>query len=100
MPRVFLIGILRDKEADIMLKTLLRPEDAAVTATPTSERALNAAELAALAKKYAGNVEVSPDNYTAIKRAMLIASSGRLLIAAGSLYLIGDLRRRFSSVLH
>ena len=93
-PRVLLLGILHDKAVDEMLKILVRPDDIIVVTPPQSDRAETLSVLAAKAQAYAGHVESCADNGAALDRSLVLAGGERLLVAAGSLYLIGGLRQR------
>ena len=88
--RVFLVGILQDKDSDTMLKTLLRPEDRVVLTRPDSERAADPALLATKAAVRAVRVETRPAQ--ALEEALSMAGDGSLLVVTGSLYLIGKIR--------
>ena len=98
--RIFVLGILRDKDFEGMLELLLRPEDRVIFTTPSSERAADPVELLECAK-----VEVKEaigDPQKALERGMELAENATkesegteadtILICAGSLYLIGYLR--------
>lgn len=91
--RVLLLGILHDKAVDEMLRILVRPDDIVVVTPPQSDRAEATAILAEKAKTVAHHVEAFDDNDQALARAMELAGGRRLLVAAGSLYLIGGLRQ-------
>ncbi len=95
-PRVFLLGILHDKAVEEMLDILLRPEDAVVVTEPDSERAETTGRLLAEVKERAGKASAEPDRGRALRRA-LSEAKGKLLCCTGSLYLIGDLRRRITA---
>lgn len=88
---VFLLGILKDKDVDGMLASLIRPEDIVVVSQPDSQRAAIPAFVAE--KVQAKQVEVQPVIKTALSRAKELAGSDKILCVAGSLYLIGDARR-------
>lgn len=89
--RVFLLGILRDKDIDAMLAALLRPEDWAVFTTPASERASDPAVLKE--KAVAREKRVEPDPAKALDLALEMAGGESLLVVAGSLYLVGGIRK-------
>ncbi len=91
-PRVFLLGILRDKEIGKMLETLIREEDVVIVTEPFSERAASVEDVAAMARRQSHDVEAYAGMEDALKRAMELAGGNYLLVAAGSLYLIGSLR--------
>lgn len=84
---------MHDKAVDEMLKILVRPDDIVVVTPPQSDRAEKAPVLAEKARAYAKTVEYYEDNRAALARAMELAGGRRLLVCAGSLYLIGGLRQ-------
>ncbi len=93
--RIFLLGILKDKDYKYMLEYLLRPEDTVVMTTPNSERAAEPAEL--LPYVCANAKEAIPEPAAALAKAQQLASQeeepkNTILVCAGSLYLIGALR--------
>lgn len=90
--RVFLIGVLKDKDVKTMMKELLRADDIVVTVAPNSERAMRADALAAIAREYTWQVESTQSRKEAILRAVALAAGKHLMVFAGSLYLIGELR--------
>lgn len=90
--RVFLLGILRDKAVEEILAGLLRPNDTVVVTRPDSKRAAAPEELARMAAGKAQHVESYADKEEALHRALELSNSERLLIATGSLYLVGALR--------
>ena len=91
--RIFLLGILKDKEIDVMLETLLRPDDVVIVSTPASERAAAPEMVAREAGRIVRHAEAVADQEQALRRALELANGEHLLVAAGSLYLIGELRR-------
>lgn len=93
--RIFVLGILKDKDFEHMLSMLLRPEDVVVLTTPNSERAADPAEL--LQYVPTEHKEAIGDPEQALNKGLELAkntdqSKNTLLICAGSLYLIGALR--------
>lgn len=92
--RVLLLGILKDKDIKTMLGILLRPEDIVVVTAPQSDRASDPAVVADHIKSMGlQNVEAVPDRDQALQHAMELAGNDHLLVCAGSLYLIGYLRK-------
>ena len=90
--RVFLLGMLRDKDIDAMLPVLLRPSDKVVMTTPDSDRAADPGVVAY--KVHAQTVEVETNRAAALEKALAIAGAEeRLLCVAGSLYLVGEIRQ-------
>lgn len=93
--RIFLLGILKDKDYKFMLEYLLRPEDVVVMTTPDSQRAAEPEQLLPYVVSEAK--EAVPEPAKALKRAQDLAKQAgnpeeTMLICAGSLYLIGALR--------
>lgn len=91
--RVLLLGILRDKDIDAMLNILLRPNDTVVVTMPQSERADSASDLLRRVAPVVQHVEAFEDNEEALNRALELANSEKLLVIAGSLYLVGGVRQ-------
>jgi folylpolyglutamate synthase/dihydrofolate synthase len=89
--RVILLGILKDKDVETMVKTLIRPNDTVVVTMPQSERAADPIYVAQ--KIQAQHIEVHADNEEALARSLELADRKRLLCIAGSLYLIGGIRQ-------
>ncbi|ORU01381.1 Dihydrofolate synthase / Folylpolyglutamate synthase [Anaerovibrio sp. JC8] len=88
--RIFVLGILRDKDFEGMLEILLRPEDRVIFTTPSSERAADPVELLECTKVEAK--EAIGDPAKALERGQELAGSDTILVCTGSLYLIGYLR--------
>lgn len=88
---VFLLGFLKDKNVDGMVRSLVCPEDTVIVTEPNSERAAFAGFVAG--KVEAKRVEAYADIETALNRARSLAAGGKVLCAAGSLYLVGEVRR-------
>ena len=91
--RVLLLGILEDKDYRAMLRTLVRADDCVVITPPDSARAGAPENLARVAREITQEVEVVLAADAALSRALDRAAGRRILCAAGSLYLIGNLRR-------
>jgi dihydrofolate synthase/folylpolyglutamate synthase len=81
-------SILRDKDADAMLRELRRVGSRFVATRSSSPRALPAAELADLARAHFPHVEALDDPGGALARAHEL---GEPVLVTGSLYLLGDL---------
>lgn len=96
--RLYLLGILKDKEIDVMLRALLRKEDAVVVTMPVSARADSAADLLRHVRRVTEHARAE-GNYKAAFSAALSevrtaenADERPLFIVCGSLYLIGAVR--------
>ena len=92
-PRVFLLGILKDKDIDAMLAALLRSGDQVVTVRPNSERAAGADVVAAVAAGMGADTVACADRQAGLAEAQRRARAcGAVLVVAGSLYLVGGIR--------
>ena len=91
--RVYLLGILKDKDIEQMLGILLRPNDTVIVTVPHSDRASDPQSLTGQVARFVQHVETMADNAEALNRALELANSEKMLIMAGSLYLVGGLRQ-------
>jgi len=98
------ISILDDKDAPGMLRALVDGADLVVATGNHNPRALPPATLASLAGQLGARAcEVEPDPRRALERAREATGAGGVAVAAGSIYLAGDLlapvgRRAVSSL--
>jgi dihydrofolate synthase/folylpolyglutamate synthase len=89
--RVLLFAVMRDKPAPEMLAILGEVADETVVTTLPLPRATPASDLERLARAAGMTVSVAPDPRSALARAAERAGSGGLVVACGSLYLVGAL---------
>lgn len=92
-----LLGILKDKEVDKMVETIAPIADKIYTLTPNSIRAMEGEDLRKIVIKYNKNVENLENYHNTIKEVLSFAKKDDLVIIAGSIYLIGDIRSLFKS---
>lgn len=86
------VGMLADKDVDACMAAVL-PHCADMTAvTPNYPRALPAEELAAIARKYCGDVRMGEDLRAVLTDAYARCDSGDVLLCCGSLYLSSEMR--------
>lgn len=93
-PVDLLFGVLADKDYTDMLALLAPRGRHIVLTTPASPRAKDPAELALLLGDREG-VLVEPDPTRALERAL--ALGGEVLVVCGSIYLVGEIRKRLCS---
>ena len=86
---VVVASILREKDAEEMLRDISQLAPALIATESTNPRALPAIELARAAKAHFQHVAVEPDAHDALARARE-STHGRILVT-GSLYLLADL---------
>lgn len=89
------IGVLRDKDVEIMMTTLVQQASQVVCVAPRSDRALPATELAALVARVAPDIAVTTSG-SAIAAVRAAAVHGWPVVVAGSLYLAGEVRAEIS----
>lgn len=95
---IYIIGILRDKEQDEILKRTC-PLAAQILTVPTKgERGLSSYELACMAEKYHPNVTAADSVEEAIELAYLSADKDTVVIAFGSLSYLGSLIKTVENV--
>lgn len=87
-----ILGVLADKEVEKMVKVLAPLASEIYTLTANSVRAEGAEELKNIVKKYNDNCIAFNDYLDAINYAKSKAKEDDLILASGSLYMIGTLR--------
>ncbi|HEY2729825.1 MAG TPA: folylpolyglutamate synthase/dihydrofolate synthase family protein [Polyangia bacterium] len=91
-PVAFLLSVVRDKDAAGIL-TALAPSASTIIATQSANpRSLPALALEELARPHFAAVKSSPDAIVALNLARRHVGHGGLVVAAGSIFLVGELR--------
>lgn len=88
---IYIIGILRDKEQDEILKATCPYAEQILTISTQGERGLTAYELACQANEYHSNVTAVDSVQEAVELAYLLADKDTVIIAFGSLSYLGNL---------
>lgn len=92
--KVFIAGVLADKEYDYVMSQLTPLADRVITVmTPNNPRALAADKLAEDVKKYNSHAEAADSLADAVRRARAYAGEDDMILAFGSLSYLGDLIR-------
>ena len=86
-------GILADKEIDSIVKFLTKITDHIIVTEPDNPRKLAAEKLAGHVADFGVVAEAVSDVEAAVHRAKELADGYDVILFAGSLYLIGDVRR-------
>lgn len=87
------LGVSADKDLEGILDELM-PEVSNLVATQSQNpRALPASEIAAAAEKFGKPVFKEERSHEALKRAMSLTGPSDLIVATGSLYLVGELKK-------
>ena len=93
--RILLLGILRDKDYAEVTDILDPVADEYICITPSSERALPAAELAEHLKRYGKPVTVCDNIKDGVSAALDHSDDDSVVCAVGSLYSVGEIRACF-----
>jgi dihydrofolate synthase / folylpolyglutamate synthase len=89
---ILLFGVLGDKDYRTMARRLFPLADRVILTRPHSDRALSPDLLLELAGA-ACDVEVIEDPGVALRHALSLAGEGDIVCAAGSLYLVGEIKK-------
>ncbi|MDE6203676.1 MAG: hypothetical protein K2G19_09410 [Lachnospiraceae bacterium] len=88
---IYIIGVLRDKDQDTILKELCPLAEQVLTIPTKGERGLSSYELAVKAKEYHSNVSALDSVEEAVELAYLLADKDTVIVAFGSLSYLGEL---------
>lgn len=91
-PVALLTSIVRDKDAAGILKTLAPAVSAVIATQSGNSRALSAADLKEIASRYCARTQLAPDPIVALNLARRLVGHGGLIVVAGSIFLVGELR--------
>ena len=86
-------GVLADKDVTAMIREFRRISDDFIATEPNNERRMTADELCTIINKAGGGCRAVPNPQQALKTALSPEEPPAAIVAAGSLYLIGQLRR-------
>lgn len=90
---VYIIGVLKDKDYDAVIKETYSHADLIITLKPPhNERALDAYELAKAASLYHNNVTAADSIEEAVEMAVLMGGQNAVVVAFGSLSYLGELK--------
>jgi dihydrofolate synthase/folylpolyglutamate synthase len=93
---ILVFGVLRDKDYRTMLKKMKPDAHWLILTRPRSERAMPPRELRETVLKGAHHVMVVEDPREALREAFRLAGKEDLICVAGSLYLVGEIKKAFS----
>ena len=88
-----ILGILADKDVEEMIKVITPMAQKIYAVTPNSIRAELADDLRSEVIKYNINCKAYDDYEEAYIKALSDADRNDLILASGSLYMIGDMRK-------
>lgn len=93
-----ILGILADKNVEEMVKIIAPVATEVYTVTANSIRAASANELKEVVLEYNNNCIDFDDYDKAIKLSLSKANKDDLIVAAGSLYMIGEIRKQINNI--
>lgn len=93
-----LIGMLKDKDVDSVIEILVDKFNKVITTTIDSDRAIDCYELKEKIEKYIDDVVAIEKVEDALKYTLENSKEDDVIISAGSLYMIGDIRRLLNSM--
>lgn len=88
-----IFGVMKDKDYEAMVKELSTITERFIAVVPDNPRALEVENLTNIMSKYCKNVEFSDTIEKAIEKMLLFAPEDDIIVALGSLYYIGSVRR-------
>jgi dihydrofolate synthase/folylpolyglutamate synthase len=91
-PVALVTSIVRDKDAAGILAALAPAVSTVVATQSSSPRSLPAAELEGLARPLVARTKAIPDPVVALNLARRLVGHGGLVLVAGSIFLVGELR--------
>ena len=94
---ILIYGAMRDKAVDEIAGLLFPRASTVILTAPAQSRAISAPHLAEMTGHHARHAEAVPDPTQALSRALEIASAEDVIFITGSLYLVGELRRYWTS---
>jgi dihydrofolate synthase / folylpolyglutamate synthase len=90
---ILIFGVLGDKDYPAMVKRLFPLADRIILTRPHSERSLSPDLLLPVAGRFGRNVECIENPGDALKSALARAGKEDLVCVAGSLYLVGEIKK-------
>jgi dihydrofolate synthase/folylpolyglutamate synthase len=90
---ILVFGVMGDKNYRMMAKRLFPLAASVIVTRPPYGRALPPQELIPVASEFNGSIEVIEDPSEALNRAFLLAGEDDLICVAGSLYLVGEIKK-------
>lgn len=89
----FVVGMLQDKDVKAVLEDLIPLANKVIATRPDNPRAMKASDLADQLKPFGKETHFYEDIEEAIKTAIKITEQDEAIIFAGSLYMIGEVRK-------
>lgn len=95
---ILVFGVLGDKNYRLMVKRLFPLADRVIVTRPPCGRALDPEALLSVASEFNRNVEVVQNPGDALRQAFFLAHEDDLICVAGSLYLVGEIKKIYAAI--
>lgn len=95
---ILLLGMMEDKDRQGVLQTLLQQFHRVITVTPAQERAVSDAALAAACNQLGTPARAAGTVSEGLAAARKAAQPGDLIVATGSLFLVGELKALLADI--
>jgi dihydrofolate synthase / folylpolyglutamate synthase len=95
---ILIFGVMGDKNYRLMAKRLFPLADAVIITRPPSERALDPELLHPIALEFNKNIKIVASPGNALRYAFELAGNNDLVCVAGSLYLVGEIKKVYRDV--
>ncbi len=95
---ILLLGLMEDKDLNGVIRPLLLLADQVVTVAPAQERAVAADKLAELCSRAGKNAVAASSVMAGLDTAGKLASADDLIVAAGSLFLVGEIKALLAGI--
>jgi dihydrofolate synthase/folylpolyglutamate synthase len=95
---ILIFGVMGDKNYRLMAKRLFPLADSVIITCPPSERALSPKILSPIALEFNKNTEIIVSPGDALRHAFELAGDGDLICVAGSLYLVGEIKKAYKNI--
>ncbi|MBW6484734.1 MAG: bifunctional folylpolyglutamate synthase/dihydrofolate synthase [Syntrophobacterales bacterium] len=92
---ILVFGVLGDKNYRMMAKRLFPLADRIIITRPPCERALDLEAFLPVASEFGENIEVIQSPGEALRQAFFLARKEDLICVAGSLYLVGEIKKMY-----
>lgn len=92
---ITVMGMLGDKDFSGCIEEVAKRSDVFIVTVPDTPRAASAQEIFDIASKYCSNTYIKEIPYEAATFAKNIAENDDIVLACGSLYMIGEAKRAF-----
>ncbi len=94
-PVILVFATMQDKKIGEMARVLFPLAERIILTRYPNDRAASPDEIARCAPDFLHRVEQEPDTASAVRRALGLAGEGRAVVIAGSLFLVGEVKKRF-----